>query len=96
MSEALKVKNGEERTAGGGFDKVPEVVQKAAGPFRRFREFLHEVRAEMRNVTWPTPVDVKATTIVVIATVMFFGMFLFLVDQGASRLVDQVFRIFKP
>ena len=94
MAETLKVKNGEEREAGGGLG-VPEVVQKATGPFRRFRDFLHDVRSELRNVTWPTMNDVRATTVVVIVTVFFFGALLFVVDSLGSRFVDWIFRTFK-
>ena len=95
MAEALKVKNDEGQGTGGSFQKVPEAVQKVTGPFRRFGEFLHDVRAEMRNVTWPTLTDVQATTTVVIATVLFFGLFLFVVDQLGSWMIQQVFRLFK-
>jgi len=96
MAEALKVKREESQGGPGTSFQAPEPVKKLADYPRRFRQFLHEVRAEMRNVTWPTPMDVRSTTIVVIATVVFFGLFLFLVDQGASMLVERVFRIFKP
>lgn len=62
---------------------------------RRFRQFLHEVRVELKQVTWPTRDDVKATTLVVIATVFFFGVYLYLVDQGVSLIVQEIFRYFK-
>ncbi|MBI3406668.1 MAG: preprotein translocase subunit SecE [Acidobacteria bacterium] len=62
---------------------------------QRFRQFLHEVRQEMNRVTWPTWNDVKATTVVVIVTVFFFGVFLALVDQGVLRAVEWVLQ-FKP
>ena len=95
MVEALKVRNGEEQGTSGLAPKMPEALQKALGPFRRFREFLHEVRMELRNVTWPTLRDVRATTTVVIVTVFFFGVVLFVVDQFGSWLIQQVFRLFK-
>ena len=95
MAEALRVRNGEEQGTGDAAPKVPEAVQKALGPFRRFREFLHDVRAELRNVTWPRLTDVRATTIVVIVTVFFFGILLFVVDQFGSWLIQQVFHLFK-
>ncbi len=70
--------------------QVPAPVAKLTGQFRRFREFLHEVRVELRQVTWPTRTDVQATTTVVIVTVFFFGVFLYIVDQAASRFMDIV------
>ena len=57
--------------------------------------FLHEVRVETRQVTWPSFDDVRSTTGVVIVTVFFFGVFLFLVDYGFSHLVQQLLSYFK-
>ena len=97
MAEALKVRNEEERGAGGTpMEKLSAPVQKVTSTFRRFREFLHEVRVEMKNVTWPTPTDVRATTMVVIVTVLFFSLYLFVVDRGVSHLVQRVLQSFKP
>ena len=62
---------------------------------RRFRQFLHEVRQEMGRVTWPGKDDVKATTMVVIVTVFFFGFFLFVVDQVLILAVERILK-FKP
>ncbi len=42
----------------------------------RMRQFLHEVRMEMRNVTWPARKDVQATTIVVLIATFFFGFYM--------------------
>ena len=61
---------------------------------QRFRGFLHEVRVEMRQVTWPTRHEVIVTTGVVIVTVAFFGVFFFGVDSGASWLVQRAIKFF--
>ena len=61
---------------------------------RRWRGFLHEVRVEMRQVTWPTRHEVFVTTWVVIVTVAFFGVFFFGVDSTASWLVQRVIKFF--
>ena len=39
--------------------------------------------------------DVRATTAVVIVTVFFFGIYLFLIDLGVGRVVDRVIQFFK-
>ena len=96
MAEAVRVKHEEERETGGAAFKMPGPVNRVGDSFRRFREFVHEVRVEMKNVTWPTPIDVRATTIVVIATVIFFSVFLFIVDRGVSHVVQRVLESFKP
>jgi preprotein translocase subunit SecE len=52
-----------------------------AGHWSRGLEFLSEVRAEMRKVTFPTRDEVMGTTVVVLVTSFIFGVFLFLSDQ---------------
>jgi preprotein translocase subunit SecE len=59
-----------------------EPVKEAAGSrFERMRLFLSEVRNELKRVTWPSQKEVYATTVVVIATSVFFGLYLFVLDQ---------------
>jgi preprotein translocase SecE subunit len=48
----------------------------------------------MKQVTWPTREDVVATTWVVVATVAFFGVFLWVVDMGVQRAVQYIFKKF--
>ena len=40
------------------------------------RGFLVEVRNEMKRVTWPAQREVYATTVVVILTSVFFGLYI--------------------
>ena len=62
--------------------------------FERGRLFLSEVRNELKRVTWPSQKEVYATTVVVILTSAFFGVYLFVLDFGLLRLVQWVFRVF--
>ena len=94
MPEATKVKN-EEATGTGISFPLPKPASKLGEYPRRFRQFLHEVRVEMRHVTWPTRTDVRATTAVVIITVFFFALFLWLVDLSVSQVVGRVIKL-KP
>ena len=56
------------------------------------REFVSEVRAEMRKVSFPTRQEVTGTTIVVLITCFIFGVFLWLADfviqQGYVAFVE--------
>jgi len=61
---------------------------------REWRGFLHEVRVEMRQVTWPTRHEVFVTTWVVIVTVAFFGVFFFGVDSAVSWFVQHIIKFF--
>ena len=44
--------------------------------------------AELKKVTWPSCTEVQSTTIVVIATTVFFGFYLWLLDLGFSRVLS--------
>lgn len=92
MPEAVKVRNEEEREASGATVAVTGAANKVTAKWQEFRQFLHDVRVEMRHVTWPTRADIQSTTTVVIITIFFFGLFLFLVDQGIARLVEPLFK----
>ena len=60
------------------------VREAAGGRFERARLFLSEVRNELKRVTWPSQKEVYATTVVVILTSVFFGLYLFALDSGAA------------
>jgi preprotein translocase subunit SecE len=61
----------------------------------RWHSFLHDVRVEMRQVTWPTRHEVITTTFVVIVAVAFFGIFFFLVDSTVTYVLNGVYSLFK-
>jgi preprotein translocase subunit SecE len=88
-TQAAKM-SGEQSQGGPG----SELTKKVTGTVEDTREFLHDVRVEMKQVTWPTKDDVVSTTWVVIATVAFFGFFLWLVDLGVQRGVSIIFKKF--
>jgi preprotein translocase subunit SecE len=62
------------------------------GWFSGLREFLREVRNELKRVTWPSRKEVYATTVVVILTSMFFGVYLWGLDLLFSELISRMFR----
>jgi preprotein translocase subunit SecE len=64
------------------------------GWWERSRDFLMEVRNEMKRVTWPSRKEVYATTLVVILTSVFFGLYLFGVDLAFNAVIQQVFQRF--
>ena len=53
----------------------------------RLVQFLHDVRAELKRVSWPSPQQVQNTTIITLIAVIFFAVYLFVVDQALSRLI---------
>ena len=76
--------NGDERTG----------LRAPLGWWDRWTEFFGEVRSEMKRVTWPSRREVYATTVVVILTASFFGLYLFGVDIVLSSVVQAFFNRF--
>ena len=60
------------------------------GPIERLSQFFRDVRAEMKRVSWPTAKEVKNTTIITLVAVVFFAVYLFLVDRLWSFLLVQL------
>ncbi len=56
----------------------------------RVKNFLSDVRNEMRKVTFPSRREVQATTMVVIITVILFGVYFFIIDQAIGSGVNWV------
>jgi preprotein translocase subunit SecE len=76
----------------GGLRSVWERVQSYP---HRFREYLHEVRVEMHQVTWPSREQVFSTTFVVIVAVAFFGFFFFVADGIVGFVIERIFNYFR-
>ena len=68
--------------------------ESVTGWWGRSRRFLSEVRNETARVTWPSRAEVYATTIVVILTSIFFGVYLYGVDVLFSAIVGWIFSTF--
>jgi preprotein translocase subunit SecE len=66
---------------GGAFGWLPRKVGEG-------RSFLTEVRTELKKVTWPSRKEVYSTTLVVIATSIFFGFYLWGLDLALSRVLS--------
>jgi preprotein translocase subunit SecE len=68
--------------------------ESVTGWWGRSRRFLSEVRNEMARVTWPSRKEVYATTLVVILTSIFFGIYLYGVDLIVSKIMGLIFSSF--
>lgn len=60
----------------------------------RIREYVDDLKAEMRKVTWPTWPQVQATTAVVIVTVFAFAFYFAAVDIILGRGIRRLFEAF--
>lgn len=61
--------------------------------FGRFIQFLRDVRAEMKRVSWPSVNEVKNTTIITLVAVVFFAVYLFVVDHIWVYLLNGLSRV---
>ncbi len=55
--------------------------------FEVVKQFLREVKTELKKVTWPSRKDTLSGTVVVLVTVFIMAIFLGLVDTGLSNLI---------
>jgi preprotein translocase subunit SecE len=74
-------------------DSIGERAREhVTGWWGRSRRFLSEVRNETGRVTWPSRKEVYATTVVVILTSVFFGVYLWGVDLLLTATVGWIYR----
>jgi preprotein translocase subunit SecE len=79
-----------------GMEKKREKMKKGGGKKKggpkkqrvTVSQFLTEVRAEMKKVTWPTRDEVISYTIVVLITVVLIGGLVYVADIAFTKLVD--------
>ena len=62
-------------------------------PWTRLREYVSDVRVEMRRVTWPGKQEIYGTTVMVIATTFLLGFYFWFCDQIFSRSVQRVLQL---
>jgi preprotein translocase subunit SecE len=60
--------------------------------YRKFIDFIQEVKLELKKVVFPTKKEVIGSTWVVITTVLICAFFLGLVDMGLGRLMTLAFK----
>jgi preprotein translocase subunit SecE len=62
---------------------------------RRSAEYVRDVRAEIRKVTWPTWPDLRRTTVIVSIFVIVIGVIIGIMDVISSKLlIDLLGRLF--
>jgi preprotein translocase subunit SecE len=59
------------------------------------KDYINELKLEMRRVTWPNRKQVEGTTAVVILSVFAFAAYFFVVDSVLQRGITVVLSFFK-
>ena len=68
-----------------------EVEVKKTSWVENTREYLTDIRSEMRRVTWPSRKQVESTTLVVILSVFFFALYFAIVDKALHETVQRAY-----
>ncbi|MBM6775446.1 preprotein translocase subunit SecE [Olsenella profusa] len=62
--------------------KQERKAEKKPGLFRRLRNYLGDVRSEMRRVVWPSKEELRSYSVAIIIMLIVFGVVIWLVDSG--------------
>lgn len=68
--------------------------EKKPGVFARIGRWFHELKVELKKVVWPTRKQTLNNTLIVIACVVFVGIFIWLFDAVANALIQALFHLF--
>ncbi len=65
--------------------------KKALSLVNRVRDYIDDLKTEMKHVTWPAKKQVQATTAVVIIAVFMFAAYFAAVDLLLGRAINTIF-----
>ena len=74
--------------------KKEKKAEKKPGFFARIRRWFHELKVELKKVVWPTKKQTVNNTLIVIACVVFVGIFIWLFDAVAGALIQALIHLF--
>jgi preprotein translocase subunit SecE len=68
-------------------EKVKKVFRDS---IEKIKQFLREVKTELKKVSWPQKKEIVASTSVVLVIVIIIAIFLGLVDLGLSKIIKVI------
>jgi preprotein translocase subunit SecE len=57
---------------------------------QKVKQFYHEVRIELKKITWPPRKETMASTSVTLIIVIIVACFLGVVDLGLSKIINSI------
>ena len=69
-------------------------AEKTKELYESSKQFYVDVRGEMKKVSWPSRDEVFGTTMIVVASVFFFGLYLGLVDAVLAKGFQKILEYF--
>ena len=95
MGENEKVgQNTQPASSKAGKAKKDQKSEEKAGVFARIGRWFHELKVELKKGVWPTRKQTINNTLIVIACVVFVGIFIWLFDAVANALIQALFHLF--
>lgn len=77
----------DDQTESAGEVAPPSTTSERTG----VRQFLREVRGELKRVIWPSRKEVSSYSLVVLVAVALVTVFIFGLDQGFGSVVFRIF-----
>ncbi len=77
------------------FEKKVTVLKSVGRPLSWWlqgRQFLREVRVELRKVTWPNKRETVGSTIVVILVVLFMSFYFGIIDLIFGSIIGKILK----
>jgi len=90
VEKAERAEDERSSRAGEGGGGIASILSWPGRKLAEARAFFSEVRSELKKVTWPSRKEVYSTTLVVIATSILFGFYLWGLDIVFSRVMSLV------
>jgi len=72
-----------------------EVGGAAKNLWTRFRDYVADIRVEMKRVTWPGKQEIYGTTVMVLITTVLLGFYFWACDQAFLRIVAKILQLLK-
>jgi preprotein translocase subunit SecE len=67
--------------------KSGKLTPKKEGIFKKIANYFRNVRLEIKRTTWPTRPEVGRMSLIVMGALLFFGVFIFVIDWGMTELI---------
>ena len=90
--EAKKAPSNRAVNSGKNLSKKGKTSESKVGVLQKVRQFLREVKVELKKVTWPTRKETIASTMVVVILVLIVSLYLGLIDIGLTKFITILIR----
>jgi len=74
---------------------MAEEVGAKKDPWTRFRDYVADVRVEMKRVTWPSKQEIYGTTVMVLLTTLLLGVYFWACDRVFAVLVLKIMELLR-